>query len=100
MDCNCPDKTPAAKRKEAAALLHYMIHHNQHHTDELYDIANMLDGEAKELIHAAVIGYEQANDKLEIAYVLLGVHAEPGDHVHEHEHHHNHHHDHECDEEA
>jgi len=92
MDCNCPDKTTGDQLKEAAALLKYMIDHNKHHADELYDVANMLDGEAKELVHGAVIQYEQANGKLEQAYAKLGVTVEGGE-----EHHHHHHHDHDHD---
>lgn len=50
--------------EETRPLLEYMLNHNRRHADELYDIANSLDGEAKELVHAAVIDIERSNDKI------------------------------------
>lgn len=70
-NCNCTDKNDNKQMEEAIALLRYMVDHNKHHTDELYDVAGTLDGEAKELVHAAVIQYEQGNDKLEKALAKL-----------------------------
>lgn len=57
--------------EETAALLKYMLSHNRHHADELYDMANSLDGAAKELVHAAVIDIESSNDKIAKALALL-----------------------------
>lgn len=73
MPCEkCPDTKPNADaQKESIALLEYTIHHNHHHTDELYDLANQLDGEAREQVHAAVIDFEKGNQKLEEALKLL-----------------------------
>ena len=86
MECNCPDNTPKEELAEAAALLKYMIHHNRHHADELYDIANKLDGEARELVHAAVIQYEAGTAKLEQAYAKLGIEIpDPPHHDHKEE---------------
>lgn len=50
--------------EEMTALLKYMLDHNRHHADELHDLAHNLDGEARELVHAAVINLESANDKM------------------------------------
>ncbi|MDD5885924.1 MAG: hypothetical protein PUC71_00180 [Oscillospiraceae bacterium] len=71
MACNCSDSNQKKDLEEAVALLKYMVHHNQHHADELYDVAGKLDGEAKELVHAAVIHYETGNGKLEEALKIL-----------------------------
>ena len=77
MSCNtCPDGHAhhhhhGEEAMEAKALLQYMIAHNQHHADELYDLANKLDGSAKELVHAAVIDYETGTGKLEQALKAL-----------------------------
>lgn len=45
--------------------------HNRHHADELHDMAHNLDGEAKELVHAAVVDLENGNDKIAKALKLL-----------------------------
>ena len=75
MSCNnCPDAQPhnhSHEDLEAVALLKYMIDHNKLHADELYDIANKLNGTAKELVHAAVIDYETGTGKLEKALKVL-----------------------------
>lgn len=63
----CSANTP----EETAALLGYMISHNRHHTDELHELAHSVDGEARELIHSAIIGFESANAKLEKALKLI-----------------------------
>lgn len=56
---------------ETVALLTYMLDHNRHHADELHDLAHELDGEARELVHAAVIDIESSNDKLARALKLI-----------------------------
>lgn len=66
-DGHCHEETP----EETLALLKYMLDHNRHHADELHDMAHGLDGEAKELIHAAVIDLEKGNDKLFRAINIL-----------------------------
>ena len=75
MSCNsCPDGHEHAHHEEemeAKALLLYMIDHNKHHADELYDLAGKLDGDAKQLVHAAVIDYETGTGKLEKALKAL-----------------------------
>lgn len=75
MSCNsCPDGHEHAhheEKMEAQALLRYMIDHNKHHADELYDLAGKLDGSARELVHAAVIDYESGTTKLEKALKAL-----------------------------
>lgn len=56
---------------ETVALLKYMLDHNRHHADELHDLAHNLDGDAKQLVHAAVIDLESGNDKIAKALNLL-----------------------------
>ena len=56
---------------ETVALLTYMLDHNRHHADELHDLAHELDGEARELVHAAVIDIESSNGKLARALKLI-----------------------------
>lgn len=77
MSCNtCPDGHSHDHHHadmETVALLQYMIDHNKHHADELYDLANKLDGTAKELVHAAVIDYETGTGKLEKALKEIGI---------------------------
>lgn len=71
---SCPDGHTHAhthEDMETVALLKYMIDHNKHHADELYDIAGKLDGTAKELVHSAVIDYETGTGKLEKALKAL-----------------------------
>ena len=57
--------------EETVALLRYMLNHNRHHADELHDLAHDLDGEARELVHAAVIDIESSNDKLDRALKII-----------------------------
>ena len=57
--------------EETLALLKYMLDHNRHHADELHDLAHGLDGEARELVHAAVMDIEASNDKLARALKLI-----------------------------
>ena len=57
--------------EETVALLKYMLDHNRHHADELHELAHGLDGEARELVHGAVIDIESSNAKLEKALRVL-----------------------------
>lgn len=61
----------AGTDEETVALLAYMLNHNRHHADELHELAHGLDGEARELVHAAVIDIEKSNDSLQKALKLL-----------------------------
>ena len=61
----------AGSSEETVALLRYMLSHNRHHADELHDLAHDLDGEARELVHAAVIDIESSNDKLDRALKII-----------------------------
>ena len=65
--CHCHEATA----QETLTLLEYMLDHNRHHADELHETAHGLDGEAKTLVHAAVIDIESSNDKLAKAIALL-----------------------------
>lgn len=56
---------------EALALLEYMVHHNQHHAEELHELAHCFDDTAADLIHAAVDDLQQSNYKLEAALKMI-----------------------------
>lgn len=60
--------------EENVALLSYMLHHNEHHAEELHELAHNLNGEASNLIHEAVTLFNQGNDKL--AQALACIHKE------------------------
>ncbi len=60
-----------ASREEALALLNYMLGHNQHHAEELHDLAHNFEGEAAELLHSAVEDLQSSNKKLASALELL-----------------------------
>lgn len=57
--------------EETLALLTYMLSHNEHHTEELHDIAHMVPADAAELLHGAVADYARGNEKLGQALKLL-----------------------------
>lgn len=61
--------------KEAAALLDFMYHHNQHHAEELEELMGKLremgKEEAAERIGAAVALFEQGNSELSEAMMLV-----------------------------
>ena len=51
--------------EERVAMLTYMLGHNQHHAQELHELAHDLgDSEAAQLIHDAVVDFEVGNKKL------------------------------------
>ncbi len=56
---------------EQTALLAYMVAHNRSHADELHELAHGLDGEAAELVHAAVDLFNEGNAKLEQALKIV-----------------------------
>ena len=49
------------------ALLSYMVDHERSHAEELHEMAHGIEGNAAELIHEAVVLFEQGADKLEQA---------------------------------
>ncbi|MCF0105834.1 MAG: cobalt transporter [Holdemanella sp.] len=53
-----------ASTDENVALLAYMLHHNEHHAEELHELAHNLDGDVSNLIHEAVSFFEKGNEKL------------------------------------
>jgi uncharacterized membrane protein YqiK len=65
---------PAATREEAVALLHYTLHHNEHHLSELTELADTLEheglGEAAAKLRLAAAHYEEGNALLSEAYGL------------------------------
>lgn len=62
--------TPGSK-EECIALLKYMLNHNEHHAQELHELAHGVDGEPARLIHEAVHLLDHSNEKLEEALKLL-----------------------------
>ena len=41
--------------EETVALLTYMVGHNQHHAEELHELAHSVESEAQQLLHEAVV---------------------------------------------
>ena len=66
-----PHNGVSATPEESIALLNYMISHNSQHADELYNLGNTLSGEAKQLVHSAVMDFEKANNKLERSLEII-----------------------------
>ena len=65
-------KHPLFTVEERVAMLTYMLGHNQHHAQELHELAHDLgDSEAAQLIHDAVVDFEVGNKKLAEALVVL-----------------------------
>ena len=57
---------------ETLALLRYLLHHNEHHAEELNELAQRVDDErANLLLHEAVDALKQSNAKLAAALELL-----------------------------
>ena len=65
------DAPAAGSVDRNTALLAYMVDHNKSHAGELHDLAHELDGEAADLIHAAVALFDQGNEKLDQALSIL-----------------------------
>ncbi len=61
-------------KEEALALLHYTLHHNEHHLSELTELADALDaascGEAAAKVRLAAARYGEGNALLEEAFAL------------------------------
>lgn len=56
---------------ETLALLAYMVDHNRHHAEELHDLAHSVDGEARQLLHEALVDLNVGNEKLAEALRIL-----------------------------
>ena len=61
----------AAAVEETVALLAYMVTHNQHHAEELHELAHSVEGEAAQLLHEAVVDLTVGNEKLAEALRIL-----------------------------
>lgn len=59
------------KKQESIALLEYMVHHNEHHAEELAELAEDLGGRAREIVDSALKDLGQSNQKLAEALQLL-----------------------------
>lgn len=57
--------------EETVALLTYMVGHNQHHAEELHELAHSVGGEAQQLLHEAVVELTLGNEKLAEALRIL-----------------------------
>lgn len=57
--------------EETVALLTYMVGHNQHHAEELHELAHSVEGEAQQLFHEAVVELTLGNEKLAEALRIL-----------------------------
>ena len=57
--------------EETIALLGYMVTHNQHHAEELHELAHSVEGEAAQLLHEAVVDLTVGNEKLAEALRIL-----------------------------
>ena len=57
--------------EEAKAMLGYMLSHNQHHAEELHELAHCFEAEIADLVHDAVDRLEESNDLMDQALALL-----------------------------
>ena len=57
--------------EETVALLTYMVGHNQHHAEELHELAHSVEGEAQQLLHEAAVELTLGNEKLAEALRIL-----------------------------
>ena len=57
--------------EETVALLTDMVGHNQHHAEELHELAHSVEGEAQQLLHEAVVELTLGNEKLAEALRIL-----------------------------
>lgn len=64
-------KSDTNKKQESIALLEYMVHHNEHHAEELAELAGSLEGEARKIVDSALKDLGQSNQKLAEALKLL-----------------------------
>ncbi len=58
--------------EDAKALLAYMIHHNDHHTEELADLLDVLPAPAQKKLLLAIGSFEAANVELQAVLECLG----------------------------
>ncbi len=59
-----------AKKEELVALIDYLVKHNEHHNEELKDLANSLKDfnvEAYTKVLEAIQSYKEGNEKLLLA---------------------------------
>ena len=61
---HAPIAGDVAPEERTRALLAYMIDHNAHHASELSELADHLDGAARERLLEAIGGFEAANAQL------------------------------------
>ena len=66
----------ASSHEEAVALLRYMLDHNQHHANELHELAHCFEDEIADFVHDAVDRLQESNSYVEQALSLLANSAE------------------------
>jgi len=67
-------ETPVS-REELLALLSYMVSHNQHHAEELSELAKQADGTAREALTKAISLFDEGNKQLELALDQMKNHT-------------------------
>ncbi len=63
--------THGTAKEETRALLNYMANHNEHHAEELCEIADSLSSEAAKAVQEAVELLKQSTEKLRQAIERL-----------------------------
>ncbi|MCD8011220.1 MAG: cobalt transporter [Lachnospiraceae bacterium] len=65
----------SSSREEAVALLGYMVAHNEHHAEELAELAETMRGlelfQVAEEIEGSIVDFKEGNLKLRAAFALL-----------------------------
>lgn len=65
------EHAPGVAADNPRAFLEYMIHHNEHHAEDLVELGNKLSSDSKEKLMASVRTLETANTQL--ADVLYSI---------------------------
>lgn len=69
------DHAAPTDEKQMKALVEYNLHHNEHHAEELHDLAHKLKDagkmEAAEELHYAVDAFDKVNEHLKKALEIL-----------------------------
>ena len=66
-----PIMDSVAPEERTRALLAYMIEHNEHHTSELSELTDSLNGAARERLLEAIRGFGAANARLREVLELI-----------------------------
>ncbi|MDY3918169.1 MAG: cobalt transporter [Candidatus Limivivens sp.] len=58
-------------KEKSLTLMKYMLHHNEHHAEELAQMADNLSGAAAEAVREAVAEFQKGNEKLSLALHIM-----------------------------